>query len=298
MLVAMKNIYKLLAIVLVLVPQFVFASFDTNLKYGSKGDEVRELQEFLTDQGVYSGPITGNFYTLTLKAVKVFQARENITPVSGFFGPLTRTRANAVLSVDLAESVKEEQLTPPTVPPVVTQPANPAPTPAPVLNPAPQPTPTVPTTPQPTPAPVPISKANIEIFSPTPGKGLGRQYKANNYQINPDGTLAQGSATPDDSNSIVLGLIARNDNGDAVIKYDVTIEATDPPNPDCFSCRRFIKGTGTDQTGIGAVTKIYKDGVPETVSYYPFLYEFKTSGQHTITFSANGFSKSVTVTAQ
>ena len=57
-----------------------------------------------------------------------------------------------------------------------------------------------------------------------------------------------------------------------------------------------MKGTGTDQAGIGSVTKIYKeDGTQEIVSYYPFRYEFKTAGQHTIKFTANGMSESITL---
>ncbi len=73
--------------------------FSKALYFGIQGDpEVTKLQEFLTDQGLYSGPITGNFFSLTLKAVKQFQTREGITPVAGYFGELTRNRVNALLS--------------------------------------------------------------------------------------------------------------------------------------------------------------------------------------------------------
>ena len=140
------------------------------------------------------------------------------------------------------------------------------------------------------------SLASIKIFSPG-GNGLGPRldpitgidmgYRANNYP--------EGGIMPNDSNSVSIGLIVRNDDGVAVLKYDITIEATDPPDPNCWVCRRFMKGTGTDQIGIGAVTKIYEDGIPEMVSYYPFRYEFKTVGQHTIKFTANDMSESITV---
>lgn len=60
--------------------------------------EVLELQEFLTAQGNYSGPITGNFYSLTLAGVKAFQTASEISPVSGYFGPLSRAKANSILS--------------------------------------------------------------------------------------------------------------------------------------------------------------------------------------------------------
>src|SRR6185369_15546343 len=82
------------------------ASFNNNVKYGTRNsDFVREIQKFLTDQGVYSGPITGNFYALTLKGVKAFQNREGIKPANGYWGPGTRDVANRLL--DTSESDNE-----------------------------------------------------------------------------------------------------------------------------------------------------------------------------------------------
>lgn len=73
--------------------------FTKDLYFGIQNDsEVIKLQEFLMDEGLYSGPITGNFFSLTLKAVKSFQERESISPVAGYFGPLTRTKANDIIS--------------------------------------------------------------------------------------------------------------------------------------------------------------------------------------------------------
>lgn len=70
------------------------AAFDANLSYGSRNKSaVIELQQFLLDQGVYGGPVTGNFLTLTRTGVQAFQIREKIYPALGYFGPLTRTRA-------------------------------------------------------------------------------------------------------------------------------------------------------------------------------------------------------------
>lgn len=103
----MKKLLQSAALLLLLVPSLSFAAFDTNLKYGASGPAVTEMQEFLTDQGIYKGPITGNFYTLTLKAVKDFQARESITPVSGFWGMLSR--AKAVAKLDLGLATQDEQ---------------------------------------------------------------------------------------------------------------------------------------------------------------------------------------------
>ena len=103
----MKKIIFLLFLGILLAPALVFASFDTNLGYSSIGQLVTELQKFLQAQGVYDGPITGNFYSLTLNGVKAFQTQEGISPVSGFFGPLTRARANELLSksISLGENV-------------------------------------------------------------------------------------------------------------------------------------------------------------------------------------------------
>ncbi|MEK7512582.1 MAG: peptidoglycan-binding domain-containing protein [Patescibacteria group bacterium] len=74
------------------------AHFEESLRYGMRGsEEVRRLQEFLTVQQVYTGPVTGNFFSLTLEGVKAFQAREGV-PATGYFGPLSRARANEVLT--------------------------------------------------------------------------------------------------------------------------------------------------------------------------------------------------------
>jgi peptidoglycan hydrolase-like protein with peptidoglycan-binding domain len=107
----MKKVLIALAMVL-LSPAFAHAAFDSDLKYGSTGSKVLELQEFLAAQGVYSGPITGNFYSLTLAGVKAFQEKHNVSPVSGYFGPLTRGVANDLLAVELEASNEEAGQTP------------------------------------------------------------------------------------------------------------------------------------------------------------------------------------------
>ena len=99
--------------------------FTQNLAYGSHGVAVTALQNFLTSEGVYSGPITGNFLSLTRTAVKAFQTKEDITPVSGYFGPLTRASANALLALvttNTTSSVVTTVTTNPTTTPVVTTP--------------------------------------------------------------------------------------------------------------------------------------------------------------------------------
>ena len=64
-----------------------------NLKRGSKGAEVRQLQAALVKLGhmtqaqMNTGP--GNFGPQTQQALKKFQAKHGV-PATGFYGPLTR----------------------------------------------------------------------------------------------------------------------------------------------------------------------------------------------------------------
>lgn len=81
-----------------LIPALAFASFfDRDLHYGDRGSAVVELQEFLIERGYLSADAaTGNFFSLTLSALKAFQSEQGISPASGFFGSLTRARANTL----------------------------------------------------------------------------------------------------------------------------------------------------------------------------------------------------------
>ncbi len=105
----MKRLTFFLVLLIVILSSVSFAKADTlfikDLYFGIQNDtEVNKLQEFLTDQGLYAGPITGNFYSLTLKAVKQFQTREGITPSSGYFGPKTRIKINELLTAQVKDS--------------------------------------------------------------------------------------------------------------------------------------------------------------------------------------------------
>ena len=76
-------------IVTLIMPTTSNAAIDVDLRFGAKGDKVRELQEFLIARGYLSGEATGNFYGLTQKAVKAYQTSEKL-PSTGFVGPMTR----------------------------------------------------------------------------------------------------------------------------------------------------------------------------------------------------------------
>jgi peptidoglycan hydrolase-like protein with peptidoglycan-binding domain len=100
---------KYIILTLLLLPVFAYASIDQNLKYGSKGTEVTELQEFLMDKGFLS-QVTGNFFSLTKKAVIAYQASQSL-PATGFVGAMTRDKINA----ELASVSDEEEINTPVV---------------------------------------------------------------------------------------------------------------------------------------------------------------------------------------
>lgn len=104
-----NKIMKKLIIVLSLlfIPFFASASIDTNLFYGIQNkSEVIELQEFLSDKGFLNHASTGSFYSLTLSAVKKYQASMGINQ-TGYVGVLTRKSINDELALNLTDSNKE-----------------------------------------------------------------------------------------------------------------------------------------------------------------------------------------------
>ncbi|HVO28370.1 MAG TPA: peptidoglycan-binding domain-containing protein [Candidatus Paceibacterota bacterium] len=68
--------------------------FNNFLGVGSQNADVTALQERLTADGYYSGPITGYFGTLTEAGVESFQAANGID-TKGYVGPSTRAALNA-----------------------------------------------------------------------------------------------------------------------------------------------------------------------------------------------------------
>lgn len=115
----------------------------------------------------------------------------------------------------------------------------------------------------------PKSMKSITIFNPYSNKGTGREYSAR-------------SQVKDEQNYIILGLIVRDDSGNEIKNVPVTITATDA------SQNKTLNGTGD-------IRKIYIDGIPKTVPYYEFYYEFKTPGDHTITFTAEELTTQITL---
>jgi len=135
--------------------------------------------------------------------------------------------------------------------------------------------------------PIPTESAIIEIIDAIPGKGLGRKYiaydwdKFNSENI-PDSERPVNFVFPDESNSIDLGIIIRDSKRQSVKDATLTIEATDNTQ------NKELVGTG--------ITKKMRneDGeVSEIASYYPYHYDFKTVGKHTLIFSSGGIEVSV-----
>jgi peptidoglycan hydrolase-like protein with peptidoglycan-binding domain len=63
-----------------------------NLKQGSQGDDVREFQKMLWEEGHFMGSTTGFFGAVTAKAVAEWQEKNGIASVAngGMVGMMTR----------------------------------------------------------------------------------------------------------------------------------------------------------------------------------------------------------------
>jgi peptidoglycan hydrolase-like protein with peptidoglycan-binding domain len=101
---------------LLLAPSFVSAAITSDLRYGSKGPLVSELQQFLKAQNILVGTPTGNFYTITQNGVKTFQRLVGL-PQTGFVGPMTRAEINVRL-LGAAKASSTPAVSTPTIPAV------------------------------------------------------------------------------------------------------------------------------------------------------------------------------------
>ncbi|MDP2650212.1 MAG: peptidoglycan-binding domain-containing protein, partial [bacterium] len=114
------------AILIAALPLVSLAAVTTQLDFGSRGEDVAEVQTFLAkDASLYpEGLVTGYFGSLTKMAVERYQCLENIvcsgTPQTtgyGRVGPTTMARINANLgagggtggSTDISAPVMSEE---------------------------------------------------------------------------------------------------------------------------------------------------------------------------------------------
>lgn len=264
----MKKAIFVAVLLSLLGPSLALADFNTSLKYGSKGDSVREVQEFLIDQGDMQGPATGNFYSLTLAAVKKFQTSQSVQPVSGFWGPLTRAAAQSILDGELQESNVEASTTPVTLPPLPVY-TSPQFYPQQTLPPIQTSTPTPMT--DPTPQGVPAAQGTIQVIN------IG-YYLDNMDAVH---TLAAPGTSWDaaqDGQFVAIGAVLTNPDGSINNTDTLQITATDATQ------NKTIVGTGV----VGA----------NKVAYYPYHYAFYTAGAHVITFTWGNVTQSITLQAQ
>ena len=89
-----KKIVIILSITILLIGVIAFiVLFENNevealSKYGSRGDEVRQIQTKLKRWGYYNGNVDGIYGSQTLESVKYFQRKNGLT-VDGIAGPAT-----------------------------------------------------------------------------------------------------------------------------------------------------------------------------------------------------------------
>ncbi len=109
----MKKLISLILILVLMGTVFAAAADAENeinqgqtLQYGNKGDEVKALQERLTELGYYKGKISGNYLEATQRAVRSFQADHGLEQ-TGIADQLTLS----VLYSSEAQSVQESQST-------------------------------------------------------------------------------------------------------------------------------------------------------------------------------------------
>src|SRR5581483_1382028 len=133
---------KELILLAILLPAISLADITANLKYGSQGTQVVELQEFLIEKGFLLTKASGYFFSLTRNAVEQFQESVGL-PNTGYVGVLTRGQINSAIAMENASSTEAEIAETGTTTPPVIEPTQQVATPVqvtqPTVTPAPQP---------------------------------------------------------------------------------------------------------------------------------------------------------------
>ena len=93
----LKNKKTIISMIIIILTFAIFISYNIFFrnnevealsKYGSRGDEVTQIQTKLKRWGYYTGNIDGIYGTKTVEAVKYFQRKNGLT-VDGIAGPAT-----------------------------------------------------------------------------------------------------------------------------------------------------------------------------------------------------------------
>ena len=83
----------------------------TNLKKGSKGEQVKEVQTILKTHGYYQGRVDGEYGDLTVSSVKQFQKTIKGLAVDGIVGPVTckhlQNNNNSTTNTSTATTLKK-----------------------------------------------------------------------------------------------------------------------------------------------------------------------------------------------
>ena len=96
------GIILLLIMIILIVVHAKTASIEALSKYGSRGNEVTQIQTKLKRWGYYNGNVDGIYGTQTVNAVKYFQRKNGLT-VDGIAGPAT-LRAMGIYSSSTSTS--------------------------------------------------------------------------------------------------------------------------------------------------------------------------------------------------
>ena len=105
----MKKFIIVSLLSLLFAPFVANASLNTNLYYGlQQNSDVTQLQNFLHDKGFLTANATGNFFSLTLRAVRAYQTSAGINP-TGYVGTLTKKAINDALTVATNDSATSLQ---------------------------------------------------------------------------------------------------------------------------------------------------------------------------------------------
>lgn len=86
--IAIFLVVLMITLVTIFIILFQNNSVEALSKYGSRGEEVRQIQTKLKRWGYYNGNVDGIYGTQTLNAVKYFQRKNGLT-VDGIAGPAT-----------------------------------------------------------------------------------------------------------------------------------------------------------------------------------------------------------------
>ncbi len=83
-----KIFFIIIILILTVAIYFNTKSIETLSKYGSRGNEVTQIQTKLKRWGYYNGSVDGIYGSKTVEAVKYFQRKNGLT-VDGIAGPAT-----------------------------------------------------------------------------------------------------------------------------------------------------------------------------------------------------------------